>query len=151
MEYPLLLVKIQRYCAYQERCSAEVIQKLHQLGALKDDLKKILHELKVNSFLNDERFAISYVESKFNQKKWGANKIALHLKQKGFSPEIISKSLATISDSDISNTLSALYEKKWASLSTENNIIKRKQKTLRYLLSKGYTYNQLNSLLRLDD
>ncbi len=151
MENSVLLNKIQRFCAYQERCSSEVVKKLMTLGASQEQITILLNLLIESSFLNEERYAISYAESKFNLKKWGSIKIAMYLKQKGISKENINKAVGAISAKEINATLNSLYEKKWASLANETNLIKRKQKTLRYLLSKGYTYNQISTLLHLDD
>ena len=48
---------------------------------------------------------------------------------------------------ELINTLSQdLYEKKWISLKTEKNEFERKQKTLRYLQSKGCDYDEISGL-----
>lgn len=144
MDTQNILIKIQRYCAYQERCTAEVVTKLKKLGALESDINKLINDLKNSSFLNEERFAISFAESKFHQKKWGLKKISSHLFQKGISKEVIDKAISSISSEEISGTLALLYEKKWMALSNETDPFKRKQKTLRYLLSKGYSYDEIS-------
>ncbi len=144
MDTQNILIKIQRYCAYQERCTTEVVTKLKKLGALESDINKLVNQLKNTSFLDDERFAFSFAESKFNQKKWGLKKISAHLFQKGISKENIEKAISSISSEEISGTLNLLYEKKWLSLSHESDPFKRKQKTLRYLLSKGYSYDEIS-------
>ncbi|MFM8243760.1 MAG: recombinase RecX, partial [Crocinitomicaceae bacterium] len=71
-------------------------------------------------------------------------KISSHLFQKGISKEVIDKAISSISSEEISGTLTLLYEKKWMSLSNETDPFKRKQKTLRYLLSKGYSYDEIS-------
>jgi len=141
------LRKIQSYCAYQERCTAEVIVKLKKFGASESDINKLVNELKKTSFLDEERFAFSFAESKFHQKKWGLKKISAHLFQKGISKELIKKAMSNISSKEISDTLSLLYQKKWASLTNEPDLYKRKQKTLRYILSKGYSFEDISSYL----
>ena len=48
--------KIKHYCAYQERCHAEVKQKLIGFGLTEDDINEVLVVLIEENFLNEERF-----------------------------------------------------------------------------------------------
>ena len=40
-----------------------------------------------------------------------------------------------------------LYEKKWLSLKSEKNEFERKQKTLRYLQTKGFEYDEISDFI----
>ena len=51
------IVKLQRYCAYQERSHQEVRSKLIELGIYGHDLEEIIVSLIEENFLNEERFA----------------------------------------------------------------------------------------------
>ena len=53
------LVKLQRYCAYQDRCHQEVRSKLIELGIYGQDLEDVMASLIEENFLNEERFARS--------------------------------------------------------------------------------------------
>ena len=72
--------KIKQYCAYQERCHAEVRDKLYSFGLNKIEVEEIISELITENYLNEERFAIHYAGGKFRMKQWGKNKIKQSLK-----------------------------------------------------------------------
>lgn len=55
------LSKLQSYCAYQERCHREVRSKLIELGIYGDDLEEIIASLIQDNFLNEERYARSFL------------------------------------------------------------------------------------------
>ena len=47
------LTKLQRYCAYQDRCHKEVRSKLLELGVYGDDLEEVISDLIQENFLNE--------------------------------------------------------------------------------------------------
>ena len=77
-----LKTRLERYCAYQERCHQEVQTKLRQLGAFRNDSDAVISHLIQNDYLNETRFAMLYVRSKFSIKKWGKKRIVNELKQR---------------------------------------------------------------------
>ena len=131
------LIKLQRYCAYQERCHAEVTEKLSSLGIWGDWANEIIVDLIEERFLNEERYACSLVRGKFKYKQWGRNKIIQRLKQKKISPYLIKHSLKELNEEDYIKTIQKLIEKKDKRLRDED-VYKRKQKIVNYLLQKGY-------------
>lgn len=82
------LSKLQKYCAYQERCHQEVHQKLKEMKMIPEAIDYIIVELIQHNFLNEERFTKSYIRGKFRIKKWGKHRLILELKKKTF-PKII--------------------------------------------------------------
>ena len=76
------LKKLQRYCAYQDRCHQEVRSKLLDLGIYGHDLEEVIVALIEDNFLNEERFARSFTRGKLRIKHWGRNKILQELKKK---------------------------------------------------------------------
>ena len=65
------LSKLQKYCAYQDRCHKEVEQKLKQMRMIPEAIETIIGALIKDSHLNEERFAKAFVRGKFRIKKWG--------------------------------------------------------------------------------
>ena len=88
-----ILKKVLRYCAYQDRCTQEVRTKLATFDMSDSDKEKILKLLVDEGYLDDERYASTFVRSKIHLKKWGVNKIRMSLKMKGIGDEIISNAL----------------------------------------------------------
>ena len=76
------LSKLQRYCAYQDRCHKEVEQKLKQMRMIPEAIEIIMVALIEDGHLNEERFAKAFVRGKFNIKKWGKSPIDLRTQTK---------------------------------------------------------------------
>lgn len=141
------ITKMASFCAYQERCQAEVREKLYAEYYLNpEEIELIIAELITQNFINEERFAKIYAGSKFRLKKWGKLKIKQALKQFHLSIYCIDQGLAEIADEDYEATLRALLAKK-SKQTTETNPLKKKQKLLQYALSKGYEMDILLDLL----
>nr|MDQ6905158.1 RecX family transcriptional regulator [Bacteroidota bacterium] len=114
--------KIKQYCAYQERCHAEVKDKLYSFGLHRKDVDEIIAGLIGENYLNEERFAIQYAGGKFRIKHWGKNKIKQALKLKQVSEYCIKKALKEIDYSDYLKTFEKLVEQKMQTLRSEKNI-----------------------------
>lgn len=134
------LIKLQHYCAYQDRCHKEVKSKLIALGIYGEDLDDIIVDLIQDNFLNEERFAKSYARGKFRMKQWGRNKIKNELKFRQVSAYCIKKGLQEIEEEEYEETLSKILEKKVLTLK-EKNPFSRKKKLLQFAIQKGYEYN----------
>ena len=133
----IALVKMQGWCAYQERSQQEVRDKLYELGMWTDAVENIISQLIQDNFLNEERFAMAFVHGKFAIKKWGRIKIKQELKQKRVSDYCLKKALQQIDDVEYIQTLKKLIKSK-RKLIKEANPIKLKFKLMSYALSKGY-------------
>lgn len=131
------LEKLQKYCAYQDRCHKEVRTKLLELGMYGDDLEQIIAELITENFLNEERFARSYARGKFRMKYWGKRKIIQELKRRQISAYCIKKGMEEIEDETYEKKLFDLLEKKNATI-REKNIYIRRNKLFNYAYRKGY-------------
>ena len=131
----IVLKKVLRYCAYQDRCTQEVRTKLTSFDIPDSDKSKIMQLLVDEGYIDDERYASTFVRSKIHLKKWGVNKIKMSLKMKGISDEIISNALSEI-DPEIyrEELLKVLKAKKI----NETDPYKRKAKLAQYAMQKGY-------------
>ena len=132
------LPKIKQYCTYQERCHAEIKEKLYAFGLYKKDVEQLMSQLIEENYLNEERFAIQYAGGKFRMNQWGRVKIKYALKQKQVSDYCIKKALKEINESDYKKTLQKLAEQKLKTLKSETNIFSKKKKLQDFLLQKGY-------------
>ncbi len=131
------LQKIQRYCAYQDRCHQEVRSKLLDLGVYGDTLEEIMAELVIERFLDEERFARSYARGKFRMKHWGRQRITQELKRRQISAYCIRKGLAEIEEEEYHTVLQQLLERKWAQYEGESDFVRRR-KTAQYAMRRGY-------------
>ena len=129
--------KAMKYCAYQERTQQEVRDKLYSYGLYPDAVEEVLTELITEDFINEERYAQSFARGKFRQNKWGRVKIKRSLQQKGISRYCVEQGMREIDEADYYDTLYQLMSRKWESLANDDSYA-RKNKTVRYVLGKGY-------------
>lgn len=130
-------LKMESFCAYQERAQQEVRDKLYTWGLHSEDVENIIAELITENFLNEERFAKAFVRGKFRIKKWGKVKIIQHLKAKSISSPLIKIALREIDLDEYEENLDTLIQKKIGS-QADSLSLSEKAKLMRYLQSKGY-------------
>lgn len=144
-----ILTKIERYCAYQDRCTQEVLTKLRSWQIEEQEQRQVLQILKNDGFLDDERYVQSFIRGKINTKQWGVQKIRLGLLQKGISKELIDKYIENINPQQYTNNIQTVI-RKWVQSHgpvTQENITK----LYRHLLSKGYTYEEIKGELKTEN
>lgn len=139
-KYSLLEAKarLEALCAYQERCSYELIKKMNQWSIDREDQDRLLAELISTNFLSEERFAEAFTSGKVRIKRWGRVKIRIELKKRMISNYSINKALKEIDLDEYWSNLIHLAEKKWEQSAREADHYKRKAKLYRFLSSKGY-------------
>ena len=144
------LLKIEKYCVYQERAQQEVRDKLYGYGLHQRDVENIISELISNNFLSEERFANAYALGKFRQKGWGKIKIKQALKLKRVPDGLIKKALKTIDPDDYLLKLKGILEKK-AALSKEKDVYKKSYQLKQYAYGKGYEADLVADVLKDND
>ncbi len=132
-----VLDKMAKYCAYQERCVKDVRDKLKTFDLPQKEKDKIIDYLVDNRFVNDERFARSFVRGKINQSGWGINKIRFHLIQKGIAKDIIDEALTQTDEDLYRQRLIDILKTKSKTVKAENDF-ERKSKLAAYAMQKGF-------------
>ncbi len=131
------LSKLQRYCAYQDRCHSEVRGKLLDLGVYGDDLEEVMVALIEEDFLNEERFARSYARGKFRMKQWGRIRIRQELKMRQISDYCIRAALSEIDESEYYEALKTVLTKYQRTVKGGDEYT-QKAKLFRHAQQKGY-------------
>lgn len=141
---------LENYCAYQERCHKDVVDKLKKMRMIPEVIDIIVVHLITNNYLNEERFAKAFTRGKFRIKKWGKNRIVRELKFRNVSKYSIDSALNEIDLEDYYNTLQELAEKRITQVK-EKNGYKKKKKVADYLLYRGWeshlVYEKINELI----
>ena len=132
-----VLDKIAKYCAYQERCVKDVRDKLKTFDLPQEEKDEILDYLLDNRFINDDRFAKSFVRGKINQSGWGANKIRFHLIQKGIDKAIIDEALGQTDEEAYRQRLIDILKTKSKTVKAANDF-EKKRKLAAYAMQKGF-------------
>ncbi len=108
--------KLERFCAYQERCKQDVLRKIADLRRKEEingkDIEEAISYLQEENFINENRYARLFAVSKLRQKQWGKYKIKAHLRAKNISQEDIQEALNAINESEYENIKQKLMEKK---------------------------------------
>ena len=134
-----ILSKARNYCAYQERCVSEVAGKLREWKVGQKRAEKIIEQLILEDYLNEERFAKSFAGGKFRINHWGKTKIIYELEKRQVPDLIIQIGLEEIEEEEYAETLQDLLQRKSRELS-EPDPFKRKQKLIAFGIQKGYHY-----------
>ena len=105
------ILKMQKFCAYQDRCQSDVRQKLAASGLKGEEAEFVISELISGGFLNEERFARSFARGKFRINKWGRIKIESALKMKGISQYCIRRGMLEIAEAEYLQTARTVIRK----------------------------------------
>jgi len=132
-----ILPKMEKFCAFQERCVYDVKMKLMRMNVEKSQWDSVIKYLQENNFLNEERFAELFVRSKIRQKGWGPVKIKMELLQKQISPALIEQYLSAFECDNQQTLLHDWLMKKYASVQNEE-VQKQREKLIRFGISKGF-------------
>jgi len=130
--------KLEKYCAYQDRCHKEVRDKLVEMRMIPEAVDTVLYHLLQHKFLDEERFARSFARGKFRHKKWGKNRIKQELKQREIGDYLIKKAFTEIPDSDYLNTFDELAQNRFDQLTGEKDKYKKRKKLADYLTYRGW-------------
>lgn len=104
--------RLEDLCVRAEHSTGELRQKLRQWGVPAADSERIMRHLISAKFVDDARFAGSYVRDKLRFSRWGKRKIAMGLAAKGVDPDIAADALAEIDPDEYLSLLTALLAAK---------------------------------------
>lgn len=147
MESDILIKKLEQYCAYQERCTNEIIAKLKYLKVNERHFDSIISKLKEENFLNEERFAKAYARGQFRLNRWGKRKIFFELKHKNIPDVIIQAGLADIDDEEYRQVLKDLIIKKNVELKNKKSLNIR-GKIINFAYSKGFETDLILDIIK---
>lgn len=131
------LEKAERLCAKTEYAVFEIQTKLKQWGIGKEDSMLIISRLLKNRFLDDTRFAESYVRDKYRFCGWGKRKIVNGLYEKRVKKEIIDSALNSIDEEEYESVLVRFVKSKIRTIKAETNR-EFQQKLFRSAVMRGF-------------
>ena len=139
-------VKAAAYCAYQDRCEQEVVQKLHTLGLEPQHHPQLLAQLQAEQYLDQQRYANSFTRGRFYQKKWGRSKVYYELRQRGLHPDQIMLAWQEVDPQDYQETMQQLLSQKARQYRSKSRF-ELNQKLLRFMVGKGYDADDVRPLI----
>jgi len=133
-------------CSRSEKSPAAILQKLQQWGLADDECDSVMAQLFQHKFLDEERFARSYVRDKFRFNEWGRIKIAFHLKAERIPVSVIQQAMEEIDDNTYLETLQQLLKDKVRKTKAAN-AYDLKAKVFRFAQSRGFEPDLIYTLL----
>ena len=140
-----------RFLNFKPRSEKEVRTKLKGHKLSDESIDKILDSLKEFKFVNDEQYAKMYIESRVSLKPEGRRSLKIKLAQKGIGKETSEKTVEEnyTEETEFQKALDLVtkYQKKVKAKTP----IEKKQKCYRHLLSKGFSYDLINRVLKVEE
>jgi regulatory protein len=138
-----------RYCAMEylarrEHASLELSNKLAKKGFDADVIDSVLVQLQADNLLSDERFVEAYIRHRVN-KGFGPLHIRQELQKRGINEALINDIL-NINDESWVEYAGKAREKRFGKL--VSNLKSDQAKQFRFLQSRGFTYSQIETVLR---
>ena len=140
--------KMEAICSRREYCTADIREKLRRYLLPEEAVEEIISSLKSNRYLDDSRYAAAYARDKSSLAGWGARKIEFALRRKGVALEVIREALCDIDKEKISVRMQEVVLRKWQSLSKEEDLEKRRIKTIKFALGRGYSFEEVSSFVQ---
>lgn len=132
------LARMERYCAYQDRCHSQVRAKLREFPALDEqERENIICLLIENRFLDEERFACSFARGKHRFNRWGRLRIERELRARDIPPRLIATALDGIDPQEYQANFLDLFRQKEREV---GGLHSRAQiaKIYNFMVSRGY-------------
>ncbi|MDR2523993.1 MAG: RecX family transcriptional regulator [Candidatus Nomurabacteria bacterium] len=104
----------------------------------RENTEKVIARLRERGYLDDEKFAASFVRSRATLREFSARKMKLELRRKGIAPETIEKVLSASDDFDEVRSLQKLIAKKRDKYDDE-------RKFIAYLARQGFAYDDIKT------
>jgi regulatory protein len=136
------------WCSLVERCRQDVEKKIAAAGLPPDAQERIIARLQKEKFIDESRFACSFVNDKLRFNKWGRIKIAYELNKRKVAPAIRTEALERIDEQTYQTILLALLKakKKTVKGATDRDVF---TKLLRFAAGRGFESKETISCLRL--
>jgi regulatory protein len=143
-----LLDRARRYCSGVEQCEDAVRQKLVTWGATPGESDVVIAKLIEENYLDDERYACAYCESKILGQHWGRQKVLYQLRQKHIPRAAVDKGMASVSEEDYLGVLRGVAERKSEELADAvSDPFVLRQKVTAFLVTRGFTLAEINRVL----
>lgn len=144
----IAMAKMEAICSRREYCNADIREKLRRYLLPEEAVEEIISSLKSNRYLDDSRYAAAFARDKASLAGWGTKKIEYALRGKGVSADVIKGALQEVDSFKATERMEEVVLRKWKSLSREEDMEKRRIKTIKFGMGRGYSYEELSAFVR---
>lgn len=144
MERDVVLNRMRRLCSRGERCSSDILRKVIAYGI--PEPESVVEQLVKEGYIDDARYARAFARDKSSLQGWGKVKIRVDLQRKSIDELAITAALSEIDSAAAETKLQKLALAKLRQLRNESDPNIHKAKFMRYLMGRGYTYDEIVSI-----
>lgn len=145
IEIEKAISKAQILCSKSEKSAYDIRMLLIKWKLPKSKHEIVITKLYEDNFLNDLRYANSFVHDKIKINIWGRKKISYILRQKGFPQETIINALESINEKDYLFGLEKILKNKMKSLKNKSSY-ELKAKLFQFASSRGFSSNDIEKI-----
>ena len=128
------------------RTADEVRRALTKKGFAEAVVEDTVVGLEDAGLVDDQAYARAFVKSRFDGRGYGPARLRQDLQRKGVARSTIDDALEELSETeDLGAEAREQAAKKWRSLSSEDDVRKRKKKTMDYLVRRGFGFDTARS------
>jgi regulatory protein len=130
------------YLQFSDKTESEMRKKLAEQGFSPASVEDAVNFLLEYRYLNDENYALRYLEK--NGKKKSRRQIAFELKNKGIPAELVESAMEEIPVDEEAQILALLEKKKYSGEAASRE---ERQKISGFLARKGFSYEAISAAL----
>ena len=135
-KYNALLERARGWCSRREMCKSEIRIRLQKTELSDEEINEIISVLVEEKFIDEKRFARAFVHDKIEYQKWGIQKVKYAMYYKEISQENIAEALENIDKEEYLEKFMLVAKLRKKTIKGVNDY-EKKQKLMRFLLSKG--------------
>lgn len=121
-------------------------EKMTRWGIEDDAQQRVMEYLVANSYVDDRRYARSFVNDKLKYNKWGPRKIEQALWMKHIDDSIRQEALDDVDNAEYICVLRPLLQSKRKTTKAESDY-EMNQKLLRFAIGRGFTFEQVKEVI----
>lgn len=124
----------------------DVYDYLIRKGFTDEETSEVCDYIEEVGLVDDDLYVKFFVEDSFRIKNKGARKIIYELKQRGIDDDKINEAMEEANDMEY-EALKEAYERKLEATKSETDEYKRKNKIIRFLISRGFDYSDIKDIV----
>lgn len=121
-------------------------EKMTRWGIDEDAQQRVVEYLVANRYVDDRRYARSFVNDKLKYNKWGPRKIEQSLCMKHIDESILREALDDVDNEEYISVLRPLLTSKRKTTKAETDY-EMNQKLLRFAIGRGFTFEQVKEVI----
>ncbi|HXX64189.1 MAG TPA: regulatory protein RecX [Bacteroidota bacterium] len=140
-----------RYLSYRPRSHAEVEKKLRDKGFGHDAVRTVLSQLVRLGYIDDEKFADQWVQSRVRLRGLGRHRIERELRDKGVDRETVRRALAGVLTADVETETARKAAKRKLTMMKDLDRETRRRRIAGFLERKGFSHGVIWDILKNTD